>query len=193
MFSIEVENLVALQSDFALTEARLAYGLEKAVERACIEGANEARTAHRYQDRTGDLTRSISSRMLRQTRGGAEGEILAAAAYASYVEEGTRPHEIWPKVAAGTYGPLQAGQSRLSRAETKAIKQRNRVAGRGYTLGTRLLAWQEVAGDWHFARMVHHPGTKPYGFMGQAYDKAERALIREIEIEIYAASHRLLN
>ena len=30
--------------------------------------------------------------------------------------------------------------------------------------------------------MVKHPGTKPDGFMGRAYHKAERVLLREVEV-----------
>lgn len=48
-----------------------------------------------------------------------------------------------------------------------------------------LLAWEnpDAQGDWHYSRKpVRHPGTKPYGFMGQAYFKAEAVLTRELEI-----------
>ena len=39
-----------------------------------------------------------------------------------------------------------------------------------------LLRWQDASGHWWSKRTVQHPGTKPYGFMGSAYLKAERVL-----------------
>lgn len=43
------------------------------------------------------------------------------------------------------------------------------------------LRWEDPGGV-HFARVVHHPGTKPYPFMGPAYLKAERVLEREVTV-----------
>lgn len=42
------------------------------------------------------------------------------------------------------------------------------------------LRWEDGEGA-HFAKRVQHPGTQPDGFMGRAYQKAERVLEREIE------------
>lgn len=92
-----------LTAEFDLTEFRSAaksfdlrarFGVAGAVQAACEEGAAEARRAHRYKDRTGNLTRSIKAETPHQTTNGAEGAIVASAKYASFVEEGTRPHVI---------------------------------------------------------------------------------------------------
>lgn len=40
-------------------------------------------------------------------------------------------------------------------------------------------------------RYVNHPGTKPMPFMGLAYNKAERVIIREIELSVERAQARL--
>jgi hypothetical protein len=49
------------------------------------------------------------------------------------------------------------------------------------------LHWEEPQGDHHFAKRVNHPGTKGQPFMHLAYFKAERVIIREIEIGIAQA------
>jgi hypothetical protein len=75
----------------------LAQGAGNAVRRACEEGAQEARTVHRYKDRTWKLTRSIRGELLFVTAGEAWGEIVAGGPrvpYARFVEEGTKAHVI---------------------------------------------------------------------------------------------------
>lgn len=47
-----------------------------------------------------------------------------------------------------------------------------------------LLHWEAPQGDHHFARKVNHPGTTALPFLGIAYLKCERVMIREIEIGI---------
>lgn len=53
--------------------------------------AAEAKTSHSYQDRTGDLTRSIRALPIdgRFLSGSLNGGAIATMRYASYVEEGT--------------------------------------------------------------------------------------------------------
>lgn len=102
--------------------AAIRVGVRKAVSQGVTEGAEEARTRHVFKNRTGDLERSIVGR-LTATRtsvgasdgsnsrvgqwksinieGGVDGaqfgEIKASMPYASFVENGTRPHLIEPK------------------------------------------------------------------------------------------------
>jgi hypothetical protein len=45
------------------------------------------------------------------------------------------------------------------------------------------LRWTE-GGRVFFASVVHHPGGKPYPFMGPAVQKAERVIEREVDIAI---------
>ncbi len=92
--TVDIEGLEELQAawDSAFTE--LAASTATATEKACQEGAAEARAAHTYKDRTGHLTASIAGHLTRVNPLDAEGVIEAKAPYASYVEEGTSPHEI---------------------------------------------------------------------------------------------------
>lgn len=71
-------------------------GMTLAVSKAATEGAEEARSAGRYQDRTGQLRAGIKARRFRTTLGSVTWEILSPALYSKFVEEGTRPHDIRP-------------------------------------------------------------------------------------------------
>lgn len=51
----------------------------------------------------------------------------------------------------------------------------------------RALHWVDADGD-HFARRVQHPGARQMPFIGPAAQKAERVMVREIEIAIVAAT-----
>lgn len=146
----------------------LSAACARIVKAACEEGADEARKNHGYKDRSGNLTKSIRGELVFATVGEAEGEIVAGgkdAPYAVFVEAGTKPHEIRPKLGREEAGPVGPGQSRSRRKQGKAM-----------------LAWQGPSGDWRFAKRVKHPGTRPYGFMGAAYLKAERVFEREIDV-----------
>lgn len=50
--------------------------------------------------------------------------------------------------------------------------------------GNPLLTFKGANGQWVSVRGVHHPGTKPDGFGGRMYLRAESVMIREIEIGI---------
>jgi hypothetical protein len=155
---LEVEiDLTAFENDAARFQHRLSEGLAKAVWTATQEGAGLAIQTHPYKDRTGTLTRSIRATMLEQGPGYAIGKIAALAPYASFVEEGTPPHDIEPKKADG------------------------------------YLAWEnpESQGDWHFAKLVHHPGTKAMPFMGPAYLKAERVLEAQLGLAVENAAREV--
>jgi hypothetical protein len=49
--------------------------------------------------------------------------------------------------------------------------------------GNPLLTFK-IGAQWVSVHGVHHPGTKPDGFMGRAYLKAEAVMIREVEIGV---------
>lgn len=92
--------------------------------------------------KTGNLGRSIHV----QSATDDEVVVLASAGYAAYVELGTRPHDITPKVARVL---AWGGPRRLSGALRSGGKPT------------------------HFAMKVHHPGTKPKPYLIPA---AKRAL-----------------
>lgn len=120
-------------------DSRFRQGLATSLE----EGERQAKTRHRYEDQTGLLTSRIKGYVEISVPGAAQGILGAFTDYASFVEGGTRPHEIH---------------------------------------GNPFLTFKAKDGTWVTTRMVHHPGTKPYAFMGDALLKTERVLIREVEV-----------
>lgn len=50
--------------------------------------------------------------------------------------------------------------------------------------GNPLLTFKTADGRWVSVAGVHHPGTKPDGFAGRMYLKAEAVMIREVEVGI---------
>jgi hypothetical protein len=163
-------------SDFraavAETQRALELGRRKAVAAAAIEAAQYARAIGPFKDRTGQLRSGIVARFLNSDGNSVLWELLSPMPYSRYVEEGTRPHEIWPKAAHGLKGPLRNGQTR--RATGRGPHEH--IVGRGIAL-----RWVS-GGVTHFARMVHHPGTPPLPFIGPAYLKAQAVLEREFEL-----------
>ena len=173
-WSAALDGLDDLDRDWADACSALSDGAQRGVRMGVAEGAAEARSVHRYRDRTGALTASTVGRVDVSTKGGAEGVIEATAGYASFVEEGTAAHDIRPKAGEGMKGPTQRGQSR----RTKGDIGTHRTA----------LRWTDSGGETHFARLVHHPGAPSMPFIGPAALKAERVMVREAEIaEVEAA------
>lgn len=87
--------------------------------------------------RTGNLQRSIVPGPIGRT----VAQVIATAAYAGFVEGGTRPHVIRPRNARVL---AWGGDRRLSGA------------------------LRSGASATHFARLVNHPGTKPSPFLEPA-------------------------
>lgn len=155
-----------LEKEVESFELRIRFGLLGAVANACQEGAEVAKREHRYKDKSRALTGSIEAEPPRAIGSGGkvEGAIVAKAKHASYVEEGTRPHEIRPRAGRSFVGPLHPSQKR-SRAKE----------------GKPYLVFQ-VNGRWVRAAVIHHPGTRAYAFMGDAARKAEAVMIRDVEV-----------
>jgi hypothetical protein len=173
MFTASVD-LSGFRQQVARTVEGLETGVRDAVRNAAQEGAHEAITASRFKNQTGNLRSNIVADFVRSNGRSAQWEILSRMPYSKFVEEGTRPHEIWPKAGYGLKGPLRNGQTR--RATGKGPHEH--IVGRG-----QALRWVS-GGQVFFARMVHHPGTAAYPFMGLAYIKAEAVLYREIYVGI---------
>ena len=167
MFTCEVDTS-DLERHWTQALGELSKGLGVAVKAAVEEGAEEARTKHQYKDQTGALTKSIKGVMQGAGSESAQGYIAATDNKASWIENGTAPHVILPK--SGLHGPLPKGQSHRGEGDIGTT----RVA----------LRWKGPDGRTHFAKIVRHPGGKPYPFMGPAYLKAQRVLVREIEVAI---------
>ena len=91
--------------------------------------------------KTGNLRRTIRPGYL----SGSEAWVNANAAYAAYVEKGTRAHDIRPRNAKALRFPTRGTPVTL------AGRVRSSHANR--------------PGSYAFAKRVHHPGTKPQPFL----------------------------
>lgn len=94
MISIELdtEGLREMRREVHRLESALDAAVERAVRATSREVAKEAKGSHSYIDRTGRLTRSITSYepVGKFTEDSLEGLVGAPTPYASYVESGTR-------------------------------------------------------------------------------------------------------
>ncbi|MEJ7728212.1 MAG: hypothetical protein WKG00_03270 [Polyangiaceae bacterium] len=166
MLTIDIGAAVAaIQDGWQEAQRELAGGLEAAVDRAVTEGAAEARSTHRYQNRSHDLTDSIQATPPRGggRAGDVEGEIRADAGHASFVDAGTSPHVIKARNAQ------QPGKNGKARKPMLRFR---------------------IGGQWVSKEQVNHPGTAPDAFMGRAYQKAERVLEAELEVAAVRAVER---
>lgn len=114
MITVRLE--LRLDEQWSAVSATLAEGIRTAVFHAVTEGADEARRVHQYKDRTGNLTKSIYGRLDSYDRHGAEGTIGARASYASFVENGTRPHRIEASNASALRWQSEDGAVHFARA-----------------------------------------------------------------------------
>jgi HK97 gp10 family phage protein len=115
MLSIHIDGLDELMRDAADADRVLSDGIRHSVADACEEGAAEARSVHRWKNRTGQLEASIHARVEVSTPGGASGVIEAAAPYASYLEEGTPPHVIEARHAPALHWVDDSGEHHFAK------------------------------------------------------------------------------
>ncbi len=168
-FTVTLEGLYELDAAWSDAMAELGAGMRRAVILAAREGAEEGRATATWKDRTGEARRTITSQLVADTFGKVEADILAPLDRHVWLDQGTSPHEIRPKVPYGFVGPTRRSQGR------RAITD----------VGTHRVALRWYVGDVPvFARVVRHPGTKGDGFAGRMYLKAERVLQAELELAI---------
>jgi hypothetical protein len=93
--------LVTLEDDIEEFEQRwdrallaLSSSMHRAVEAAVDEGPREALATRHWHDETGLLSSMTKGYVLARVPGGALGEFGAYTSYASFVNDGTRAHEI---------------------------------------------------------------------------------------------------
>lgn len=166
-FVLCVDNAAEFMAAVTQFQEDIQRGCVEVVQDACLDGAEHARAVGQFKDQTGELRRSIKAFPTVRTEKGAQGSFGTTLPRAGFVEGGTEPHEIRPKVGEGTVGPMRKGQSRRNKGD----------------IGTRRIAlrWY-VGGDVRFARIVHHPGTTARPFMGPAAIKAEGVLYAKAEL-----------
>lgn len=153
-------------------------GTRDAVTSACIEAPRYALENRGWTNRSGEAERRTRGYLTSLTDAGATGIVESAVHYASYLNDGTRPHEILPLDYHWGSGRFMHPTSRVTGRRAENVTA---GAGRGsflrFTVGGRVV----------FARMVKHPGTDAYQYMTKAYDKAERVMTREITDSIARA------
>lgn len=150
-------------------------GLETAVMDACKTGAGTAKQGS-FQDQSGQMRKRIHWRLLQSSLAEATGEFVSPVEYSSYVEDGTRPHVIRPKMRGGDLkGPVRPSQSRRSADDVGT----HRVKLRWFENGAPV-----------FARLVNHPGTAQLPFMKPAHDAARAVLRRRLQENIAKAAER---
>jgi hypothetical protein len=148
------------------TKTALRRDLALAVRRACDEGVRVAKRGN-FKDRTGQLRATINTTVIGWQGNTFWMQIHAPMPYAHFVDVGTQAHDIYPKRSLydKSYGPLPKGQSWRSR------KSGEHVVGRGIAL-----RWNDDGGNEHFARMVHHPGSRATNFFADAIDATRMRL-----------------
>lgn len=136
----------------ALASANLGKGV---ISRLGLSTVREAKLlVHR---KTGNLGRSIHVSAQTET----SVTVTASVRYASFLEYGTRPHEITANARKALRFAASAGGQRLSGAPRK---------------GAAVV----------FAKRVHHPGTPPYPFLGPGAKKAvDTAGLAEAVVRIW--------
>jgi hypothetical protein len=169
MFTCQVDTTGIRQLEVMVKE-RINDAMEQAVKAAGKYAVQRAKLG-RFKDQTGQLRSTIYFDYHGWTRAGCEGDLVAPMQYASYVEKGTDPHEIWPKAGYNApIGSLKSGQTRRARGPGP----HEHIVGRGIAL-----RWVDGSGE-HFAPMVNHPGTSPLPFMQPAADVAADELVRQL-------------
>jgi hypothetical protein len=145
VFYVDLQDVFDFEEAYDRALGRLSDATRRGVQKGIDEGVREAINTRRYQDQTGLLTSRIKGLVEVSTPGGASGWFGAFTDYASFVEGGTRPHQIH---------------------------------------GNPMLVFKGRDGTWVRTTMVNHPGTQADGFMGRAFLKAERVILREVELGV---------
>ncbi len=180
MLDVSVEiDLSDLERCLAAIDGELSAGCRAAVQAATAEAPAEALRVRTWKNRTGEAQRRTRGVLTALTRDGAEGLVESDVHYASYLDAGTRPHEIRPLNYHWGAGRYVVPRSRVT---GKKVRGTTFGAGRG-----KFLRFVGASGGVVFARIVQHPGTKGDGYMGAAYHKAERVMEREIDVGIARA------
>jgi hypothetical protein len=91
---ITIDGIPELERDFRRIENKLSDRARSGALQAAREGVTEAKANHRYTDRTGKLTGTSYARLEASAPGAAVAVIHWPQSYASFVENGTRPHLI---------------------------------------------------------------------------------------------------
>lgn len=96
--TVRIEGLDECRAAWSDGVRELGGDIRRGVSEACKVGKRQLRADAPVK--SGDLRRSIRGGLTSSQALSAEGEVVAEAPYASYVEEGTEPHTILPRNAS---------------------------------------------------------------------------------------------
>lgn len=113
MFTVEIDTR-DIEEAWAAAVAEIGLGVARGVQQGLSEGAKAAVTTGRWQDRTGRTRERTQGVVETITRNGAVGTLQSLVPHASYLEEGTGPHEIRAK-QGGVLRWESGGESRFAR------------------------------------------------------------------------------
>jgi hypothetical protein len=94
MLLLDLEPIFQAEQEYEQAVNRFEARVRKGLQTALDEGVREAINTRQYKDQTGLLTSRIRGWVEISTPGAASGWFGAFTNYASFVESGTRPHEI---------------------------------------------------------------------------------------------------
>lgn len=175
MFTAVVENASELAGRWVQVRAAVRAGVRRGVSQGVVEGAAEARAGHRFTNRTGELERSIQGRVLgnRTSVGTSRGNARRIGG------SGDDQTSLDPNDGAH-FGEIVATAPYASFVEN----------GRGPVEAKNAEFLRFVIDGVVFYRKRVGPAA-PRPFMGLAYEKCERVMIREIERGIAQAQATL--
>lgn len=179
MLDVSVEiDLSDLERCLSAIDGELAAGCRAAIQAATAEAPAEALRVRRWRNRTGEAQRLTRGWITALTQVGAEGIVASDAEHASYLDAGTKDHDILPLDYHWGAGRFRHPTSRVTSKRAKGVTF---GAGRGKML--RFF----VGGRVVFAHKVHVRGIKGDGYMRAAQAMAQRVMLREIETGIARA------
>jgi hypothetical protein len=97
---IVFENLDAFRREWHQVELALSDGVQKGVEYGVKEGIDEALSTRRWKDRTGVTVSKTRGYLEMRVPGGAVGIMECDVPHASFLDQGTAPHDIYPRYAS---------------------------------------------------------------------------------------------
>jgi hypothetical protein len=166
-----IENLAEMLRAWGDVDQTVVAGSRAAVFKGCREGIDEMLRVRTWKDKTGKTRKAMRVTTAASPARGAEAFMEVASETASWLDSGTVPHIIRPKMHGGT---------------KKAAKAQGRTVRGKQDVGTHRvsLRWYDGAGNAVFAKEVRHPGTKGDGFFGKGVIKCEAVMVREIEMAV---------
>jgi hypothetical protein len=96
MFTVELEGAEELEHEWNEGVREFGAGVRRAVVLASKEGATEGVRTATWKDRTGAARRTITSKVVKDSFGQVEADIVAPLHYHPHLDAGTKPHEILP-------------------------------------------------------------------------------------------------